>query len=105
MTLSRFGVACATLVVLGASPAAAAFGSRSTAILPLKLTANGIPRGSKTHTCQAGGSDRAATASRSAVIGTAHKTAVVACEQPPRSQLLDPQALDHAAANALAALG
>ncbi len=40
----------------------------------------------------------------SVVVGTARKTAVVACEQPPRSQVLGP-GLKQSAANVLAALG
>ena len=57
----------------------------------------------KTHTCQAGHT-RESVRAHSTIVGTARKTAVVACEQPPRSQLLGP-ALKQAAANVLAALG
>jgi hypothetical protein len=57
----------------------------------------------KTHTCQAGDTKEKAK-SHSAIVGSAKKTAVVACEQPPRSELLGP-GLKQAAANALAALG
>jgi hypothetical protein len=57
----------------------------------------------KTHTCQAGHT-RESVRAHSTIVGTARKTAVVACEQPPRSELLGP-ALKQAAANVLAALG
>jgi hypothetical protein len=57
----------------------------------------------RTHTCQAGDTKEKAKA-HSAIVGSARKTAVVACEQPPRSQLLG-KGLEQAAANALAALG
>ena len=57
----------------------------------------------KTHTCQAGDT-KDKTKARSVVVGTARKTAVVACEQPPRSQLLGP-GLKQSAANVLSALG
>jgi hypothetical protein len=66
------------------------------AVAPSKSTA-------RTHTCQAGDTKEKAR-SHSAIVGSARKTAVVACEQPPRSELLG-SGLKQAAANALAALG
>jgi hypothetical protein len=57
----------------------------------------------KTHTCQAGDTKQKAKAGTT-IVGGAKKTAVVACEQPPRSELLG-AGLKQAAANALAALG
>jgi len=102
-----------SLVVLAAFVAAlaavASAGALSSEGITVKLSAPGIstPAAGKstarTHTCQAGDTKEKAKA-HSAIVGSARKTAVVACEQPPRSELLG-KGLAQAAANALAALG
>jgi hypothetical protein len=80
-------------------------GALSSEGIPAKLDAPGVSAKSsaKTHTCQAGDT-KEKVKSHSAIVGNARKTPVVACEQPPRSELLGP-GLKQAAANALAALG
>ena len=94
-------LAVLVVALAAVAPAAALSGEGITA----KLDAPGVSAKSsaKTHTCQAGDT-KEKVKSHSAVIGSARKTAVVACEQPPRSELLGP-GLKQAAANALAALG
>jgi len=95
----------AALVALAAvAPAEALSGEGITASLNApKLSASGVKPTSKTHTCQAGDT-KEKTKAHSAIVGSAKKTAVVACEQPPRSELLGP-GLKQAASNVLAALG
>jgi hypothetical protein len=100
------GPLAALVVALAAvAPAGALSGEGITA----KLTAPGVSSvaagkaTAKTHTCQAGDTKEKAK-SHSAIVGSARKTAVVACEQPPRSELVG-SGLKQAAANALAALG
>jgi hypothetical protein len=97
----------AALVV--ALAVAAPAGALSSEGITVKLNAPGIstPTTAKstarTHTCQAGDT-KEKTKAHSAIVGSARKSAVVACEQPPRSELLG-KGLAQAAANALAALG
>jgi hypothetical protein len=96
----------ATVAVLAAaSPAWALSGEGvSTTLTAARLsTVAGGKTEAKTHTCQAGDT-KGKTKAHSAVVGTTRKTAVVACEQPPRSQVLGP-GLKQSAANVLAALG
>ena len=57
----------------------------------------------KNRTCQAT-SRRGSHAKGTAITGTPHNTAVVACEQPPRSGVTGPT-LSQTAANVVAALG
>jgi hypothetical protein len=87
------------------APAGALSGEGITAKLstPGLSTAAAGKSTARTHTCQAGNTREKAKA-HSAIVGSARKTAVVACEQPPRSELLG-SGLKQAAANALAALG
>jgi hypothetical protein len=61
-------------------------------------------KGSGTQTCQVQRRDRKAKSPKLAVVGDARSYAVVACEQPPRSQVITPT-LKQATASALAALG
>jgi hypothetical protein len=93
-------VALATAAPVGAL---SGYGISAQLSAPSVSTVGKAKTDTKTHTCQAGHTKEAAGA-RSTIVGTARKTAVVACEQPPRSQLLGP-ALRHAAASVLAALG
>ena len=57
----------------------------------------------KLHSCQAG--DRRARTGETAGAQTERKAAVVACEQPPRSNLLTPDSIAKATAAALSVLG
>ena len=92
-------------VLVAALAAVAPAGALSSEGITAKLDAPGVSAKSsaRTHTCQAGDT-KEKVKSHSAIVGGARKTAVVACEQPPRSELLGP-GLKQAAANALAALG
>ena len=98
-------LAAALLVLAAAAPAGALSGEGITVTLSApRLGATASARSTpKTHTCQAGDTKQKVKA-HSAVIGNARKTAVVACEQPPRSELIGP-GLKQAAANVVAALG
>jgi len=88
--------------VYAASVASASTGGSTLPGLHIRLTAPPPSRKAKTQTCQAGSRQRAATAARTALVGDTHKAAVVACEEPPRSELLVPLPLKHAMTNALA---
>jgi hypothetical protein len=98
-------LAAVVAVLVNVGPALALSGSGVTTKLtaPRVSTVADGKTETKTHTCQAGDT-RDRTKAHSAVVGTARKTAVVACEQPPRSQVLGP-GLKQSAANVLAALG
>jgi hypothetical protein len=95
------------LVLSAAAPAGAltseGIPAKLVAPKPAAVAAAKSSSSAKTHTCQAGDTKEKAKA-RTTIVGSAKKTAVVACEQPPRSQLIG-AGLKHAAANALAALG
>jgi len=100
----RFVVAAGVLALLAAAPAAAITGGNAlSGTLPLgHLVAgkNAVVQ-DKSRSCQAGKS----AATKTAVLGSAHRTAVVACEQPPKSNLITPNSLAKATAAAIAALG
>lgn len=91
------------------APALAAVGG-PTGRLEVKLVLAGVSaagasaKGSKTQTCQAGTRERK-TKSRSALIGDTHKAAVVACEQPPKSEPLLPTTLERPVSVALSTVG
>jgi hypothetical protein len=55
--------------------------------LPLTLGSAKTTTGAKNRTCQAQSNERKGLAKRTAVIGDPRRIAVVACEQPPRSEL------------------
>jgi hypothetical protein len=57
----------------------------------------------KLHSCQAG--DRRARTAETSAAQTERKAAVVACEQPPRSNLLTPDSVAKATAAALSVIG
>ena len=98
-------LAATVAALAAAAPAGALSGEGITTTLTapgLSTVAAGKTE-AKTHTCQAGDTKQKVKA-HSAVIGSARKTAVVACEQPPRSELIGP-GLKQAAANVVAALG
>ncbi len=56
------------------------------------------------HTCQAKSGHQQSTGKTQTLVGTVKKPSVVACEQPPRSEVLT-QGLKQAGAAALATLG
>jgi hypothetical protein len=102
-------------VVLGlvaAAPAAAVTGGFGVAealhgaplpVLSMGTTKRGEGKLASCHASELGVRGSAAPAGIAEKIGK--KAAPVACEQPPRSELLPPDALKHAVAAALAVLG
>ena len=98
----RVALATALAALAAAAPAAAVTGGFgvSTALhaSPFGLAATGAGY-NKTHSCQAG--DRSAKTRRA----TGGKFGVVACEQPPRSQLVTPDQIAKATAAALSIFG
>ena len=100
-------LAAAVSALAAAAPAGALTGEGITAKLvapkAAAIAAGKSSSTAKTHTCQAGDTKEKAKA-RTTIVGGAKKTAVVACEQPPRSDVIGP-GLKQATANALAALG
>jgi hypothetical protein len=105
MNRSLVPLAALVAALAAVAPAGALSGEGITVKLtvPTVSTAAAAKSTARTHTCQAGDTKEKAKA-HSAIVGSARKTAVVACEQPPRSELLG-SGLKQAAANALAALG
>lgn len=90
----RFVAAVCAFALLAASPAAAITGGSSLpAQLPLAKD--------KSRSCQAGKK----AAAKAGLLGGKHRFAVVACEQPPKSNLITAGAITKATAAALAALG
>jgi len=105
MTSSRLSLLAATALALAAaSPAAALTGYKASAALQVttRISVAQSSSTTKNHTCQTGNTREKAPA-RSKLVGTARKTTVVACEQPPRSNVLP--SLKQTAQNALTALG
>ena len=101
--LLPFAAAVAALAAAAPAGALSGEGVTTTLTAPRLATVSAGKTEAKTHTCQAGDT-RDKTKARSVIVGTARKNAVVACEQPPRSQLLG-QGLKQSAANVLAGLG
>jgi len=103
----RLGAATLLVLLATAAPAGAFPGSGAVRSALNRGTLPGMSAASSndaTHTCQAG-DRRRDTAKRSKIIGDSRKTAVVACEQPPRSSLLTPDQVAKATAAALNVLG
>ncbi|HZO62727.1 MAG TPA: hypothetical protein VFB35_07065 [Gaiellaceae bacterium] len=99
--LRRRALYLGALLALGTAPPASAF-----AVEPgvaSALHAGGVAAPSRAadraRSCQAG------TKSARLIGDAAHRTAVVACEQPPKSSPITPGALAKATAAALAVLG
>jgi hypothetical protein len=110
MTVMRLRVAAAIAVSVVVSPVAAASASSVATSpslhlrLPLQLTL-AKARGTRSGTCQATRSD-GRTAAKTALVGDdRRRIGIVACEQPPRSQLTLPPALNHAVTSAIAVIG
>jgi hypothetical protein len=96
--------ALTVLALAAAAPAGALTGYGSATALRLAVTtAAAKTSAEQKRTCQAkSGNQKSATSQT--FVGTAKKPSVVACEQPPRSQLVT-QGLKQAGAAALAAFG
>lgn len=95
-------VAAATFAALvAAAPAAAVGGDLSIAKLgrPLQITV--LAGKDKSKSCQAGKNDRTKTG----LLGSKRRFAVVACEQAPRVNLDTPASIAKATAAALSVLG
>ena len=105
MVPSRIPLLALTVVALAvAAPAGALTGYGVAGQLHgVTLQALTATKAEGAHTCQAQSGHQAA-GKKQALVGTAKKPAVVACEQPPRSTVLT-QGLKQAAAAALATLG
>jgi hypothetical protein len=100
--------------VLATAVAALAVAAPSGAITIDRSAANALRSGSpiavanaaksdKLHSCQAG--DRRARVGATTAAQTERKAAVVACEQPPKSNLLTPDSVAKATAAALSVIG
>jgi len=100
MRLVRLPVLGITLALAIAAPAAAIPGGGLAAALRTSVTVAST-RTAASHTCQAG---RNHEKTKLTVAGDARKPAVVACEQPPKSDLISPS-LKQTAANAVSTLG
>jgi hypothetical protein len=108
MSLTRVPLLAATaccLVLVAPAAAVSGFGV-SSALRPGKAVMVALTKqqSSKNQTCQAQNQDRKALPSKLSLIGNAHKFAVVACEQPPRSQFVAPTVIKQVA-NELATIG
>ena len=105
MHLSRvsFGATAAVLVL--AAPAAALTGAGTSSALHSgrAVTINVTQSRGSNQTCQAEKHGR--TSESNPVLGNGRKIAVVACEQPPRSEFVTPNMLKQATATALATIG
>lgn len=106
MAGSRFRVVVVLALLVAVSPASGvASGGTTVPGLHLKISLPAMTGNSKTQTCQAGTRQRKRIRSRSVLVGDAHKVAVVACEQPPKADLLTPQTLAHSVSGAFATEG
>jgi hypothetical protein len=104
MSRSRLPLLGMTALALAGAPTATAFsGFGASAALSSTVTTVAAARNTTAHTCQAG-RDRGKTKPGSTLVGTPKKMAVVACEQPPRSNLLAPS-LRQSASTGLSAIG
>ncbi len=101
MRLTRVPVVGITLALAFAAPAAAFRSGGLAASLRPVATTVASTRSEAPHTCQAG---RNHEKTKLRLTGDARKHAVVACEQPPKSDLVTPS-LQRSAPNALTAIG
>jgi hypothetical protein len=108
MGLMRLPLLAATAMSLAvAAPAAAVSGFGVSSALRHEAAVTIAVTGSKksaTHTCQAGSNKREPAPAKSTVIGSPRKYAVVACEQPPKSEVVT-SGLKQASIAALATIG
>jgi hypothetical protein len=104
MSRSRLPLLGMAALALAGAPTAGAFsGYAFSAALSSKVTTIAASKNGTAHTCQAG-KDRGKTKAGSTLVGTPKKMSVVACEQPPRSNLLTPS-LKQSATTGLTAIG
>ncbi|HUK44897.1 MAG TPA: hypothetical protein VLV28_06365 [Gaiellaceae bacterium] len=97
-------VVLSALALASAAPAGALSGFGVANLLRIgTATVDTTKSSTKNRTCQAA-SRRGSHSKDTAITGTPHNTAVVACEQPPRSGVTGPS-LSQTAANVAAALG
>lgn len=85
----RFVAAAGVVFLLAASPAAAISGGTAFGgTLPLGhlVAGKNVVVQDKSRSCQAGKGE----ASKTPLLGTTHRFATVACEQPPKSELVLP---------------
>jgi hypothetical protein len=102
----RAVLAAAVAALAAAAPAAAVTVPKSVSgalrVSPAATIA-AATKSDKLHSCQAG--DRRARTAETSAVQTERKAAVVACEQPPRSNLLTPDSVAKATAAALSVIG
>jgi hypothetical protein len=109
MRTQRAIVVAAVLALVGAAPASAVTGgfgvakALQRAPAPLFVPADPVSKGRK-DSCEASSTRAAKTQSEKTAKGLDRTFAPVACEQPPRSQVLTPETLKQAAHAAFAAL-
>ena len=107
MRLARASLGATAALLVAAAPAAALTGGGISSALhsgrAVTISVTGS-RGSSNQTCQAEKRGRTSNTTP-ALLGNARKIAVVACEQPPRSEIVTPSMLKQATASALATLG
>jgi antitoxin component of MazEF toxin-antitoxin module len=102
----RAVLATAVAALAVAAPAAAVTVPKSVSSalrVTTPATIAAATKSDKLHSCQAG--DRRARTAETSAAQTERKAAVVACEQPPRSNLLTPDSVAKATAAALSVLG
>src|SRR5262249_41287050 len=102
----RAVLAAAVAALAVAAPAAAVTVPKSVSSalrVPSPVAVAEAAKSDKLHSCQAG--DRRPRTAETSAGQTERKAAVVACEQPPRSNLLTPDSVAKATAAALSVLG
>ena len=103
----RAVLATAVAALAAAAPAAAVTVPKSISgalrVSSAATIAAATTKSDKLHSCQAG--DRRARTAETSAVQTERKAAVVACEQPPGSNLLTPDAVAKATAAALSVIG
>jgi hypothetical protein len=109
MRTQRAIVVAAVVSLVGAAPASAVTGGFGVAEAlqraPAPLFAAAVPESKgKKDSCEASNTRAAKTQKAKTVKGLDRTFAPVACEQPPRSQVLTPETLKQAAQAAFAAL-
>jgi hypothetical protein len=97
-------IVCLAVAVAGTGPAFGATRGGPATLPPLHLLLPTVKSGRSTHSCQVTGHGGRGIPN-SAVLKAARTLPVVACEQPPRSELLSPTSLGRANSNALATIG
>jgi hypothetical protein len=95
----RFVAAASALALLTAAPAAAVTGgSGIVGVIPIDKA---VAAKDNSRSCQAGQNAKTSAG----LLGSRRRHAVVACEQPPKSNLITPDQIAKATAAALSVLG